>query len=105
LHPGARAARLLSIWVESVRLRLDGGSDSVWVFLALADSAQKPPFPAIGFSWISLDSLVRIETFQWVTREKRAKVFSVVPLGVERVERRRSQSCLCGGAELLMGQA
>src|ERR1700722_7848141 len=24
----------------------------------------------VGFSWISLDSLVRIETYQWVTRHK-----------------------------------
>jgi hypothetical protein len=30
---------------------------------------------AIGFSWISLDFLVRIETYQWVIRHKRAKVF------------------------------
>src|ERR1700722_5110664 len=24
----------------------------------------------VGFPWISLDSLVRIETFQWVTRDR-----------------------------------
>jgi hypothetical protein len=30
----------------------------------------KTQFMAIGFPWISLDSLVRIETFQWVTRQK-----------------------------------
>jgi hypothetical protein len=29
----------------------------------------------VGFIWISLDSLVRIETFQWVTREFRRKNF------------------------------
>jgi hypothetical protein len=34
----------------------------------LAVSLRKPPLMAVGFSWISLDSLVRIETFQWVTR-------------------------------------
>jgi hypothetical protein len=31
----------------------------------------------VGFPWISLDSLVRIETFQWVTRDKAEKVFRI----------------------------
>ena len=57
---------------------------SVWVFLGMAVLPRNLPNMPIGFSWISLDSLVRIETFQWVTRQKRAKVFSVAPLGVER---------------------
>src|ERR1700679_2477543 len=30
----------------------------------------------VGFPWISLDSLVRIETFQWVTRHKAHKLFN-----------------------------
>jgi hypothetical protein len=30
----------------------------------------------VGFVWISLDSLVRIYTFQWVTPEKAQKFFS-----------------------------
>jgi|HubBroStandDraft_3_1064219.scaffolds.fasta_scaffold33154_2 hypothetical protein len=29
----------------------------------------------VGFSWISLDSLVRIETYQWVTRLEARKLF------------------------------
>jgi hypothetical protein len=29
----------------------------------------------VGFPWISLDSLARIETYQWVTPHKRAKLF------------------------------
>jgi hypothetical protein len=29
----------------------------------------------VGFPWISLDSLVRIETYQWFTRDKSPKVF------------------------------
>jgi hypothetical protein len=29
----------------------------------------------VGLSWISLDSLVRIETFQWVTRNEADKIF------------------------------
>ena len=33
-------------------------------------SPQKPPLLGLGFAWISLDSLVRIETFQWVKRHK-----------------------------------
>jgi hypothetical protein len=29
----------------------------------------------IGFPWISLDSLVRIETYQWVTRDFQERFF------------------------------
>src|SRR3984957_18039397 len=53
----------------------DLGRRSIWVFLALAVLRRKPLFEAIGLSWISLDSLVRIETFQWVTRDFREKFF------------------------------
>src|SRR6185437_133328 len=35
-----------------------------------------PPDCGVGFPWISLDSLVRIVTYQWVTRDKRDKIFS-----------------------------
>jgi hypothetical protein len=45
--------------------------------LALSVWPPKPPFIAIGFSWISLDSLVRIETYQWVMRDFRDKKFSL----------------------------
>jgi hypothetical protein len=41
-----------------------------------AISLRIPPIMGIGLSWISLDSLVRIETFQWVTRPKAGKFFS-----------------------------
>jgi hypothetical protein len=30
----------------------------------------------VGFPWISLDSLVRIEAFQWVTRVEARKLFN-----------------------------
>jgi hypothetical protein len=43
--------------------------------LGLSRSAAKTPDSAIGFAWISLDSFVRIETFQWVAADFRAKVF------------------------------
>jgi hypothetical protein len=39
-------------------------------------SLRRPPLMSLGFSWISLDSLVRIETYQWVTRHKAEKLFS-----------------------------
>ena len=38
--------------------------------------AAKTPVTRVGFPWISLDSLVRIETYQWVTRTIRCKFFS-----------------------------
>src|SRR5580698_10932539 len=48
----------------------------VWSFLVPAVLPPKPQFMAVGFLWIFLDSFVRIVTFQWATRHKRAKEFS-----------------------------
>jgi hypothetical protein len=45
--------------------------------LDLSGSPRKPRFIAVGFPWISLDSLVRIKTYQWVIEHKRAKIFSL----------------------------
>jgi hypothetical protein len=44
--------------------------------LGLGHFAAKPLFTAVRFVWISLDSLVRIETYQWVTRQKPSKSFA-----------------------------
>jgi hypothetical protein len=38
-------------------------------------SLRKPLLTGVGFIWISLDSLVRIEPFQWVTGDNRRKFF------------------------------
>jgi hypothetical protein len=35
----------------------------------------------VGLSWISLDSLVRIGTFQWVTRHEAQEIFLAPSLG------------------------
>jgi hypothetical protein len=43
---------------------------------------RKPQFLSVGLSWISLDSLVRIETFQWVARVSERKIF-LGPLSVD----------------------
>ena len=48
----------------------------VWVFLKRPVSRLNPLFQAIGFPWICLDSLVRIVTYQWVTRDFRSLKFS-----------------------------
>src|SRR3984957_9510472 len=68
-------SRPLCLWMES----FGGGSGrwfgrSVWVFLAPHRFAAKTPLMSLGLSWISLDSLVRIETFQWVTRLEAKKI-------------------------------
>ena len=47
----------------------------IWVFLGSALWLQKPLVLRVGKAWISLDSLVRIETYQWVTRDFRWKKF------------------------------
>jgi hypothetical protein len=43
-----------------------GPVDPVWVFLGSGRSAAKTLVLRVGKAWISLDSLVRIEPFQWV---------------------------------------
>jgi hypothetical protein len=48
---------------------------SVWIFLDRRNFAPESPKTRVGFPWISLDSLVRIETFQWVTRYTLRKKF------------------------------
>jgi hypothetical protein len=71
--------------MESVRLLLGGG---------LSIQSDRSDFGFLGTSpfrcetpdyegWISLDSLVRIETFQWVTRIK-AKTFFPTAFGVAK---------------------
>jgi hypothetical protein len=50
---------------------------SVWIFLAPGCFALKARPTWVGLSWISLDSLVRIETYQWVTRHKVGKYLSL----------------------------
>src|SRR5579863_3514126 len=45
---------------------LRSSSAAIWVSWAAALSARNALFRPIGFPWISLDSLVRIETYQWV---------------------------------------
>jgi hypothetical protein len=41
----------------------------------VAVSPQMTPLIGVGFPWISLDSLVRIEPFQWVSGLKRGNFF------------------------------
>jgi hypothetical protein len=46
---------------------------SVWILLAPRRFASKTQIKTVGLSWISLDSLVRIEPFQWVALDFRKK--------------------------------
>jgi hypothetical protein len=55
--------------------------------------AAKAPLLGIGFVWISLDSLVRIETFQWDARDKSRKVF-YAPFAVLLASSRREGAAL-----------
>jgi hypothetical protein len=71
----------------------------------LAVSLRKPPIMRVGFPWISLDSLVRIETFQLVTRLLAGKIFSsAFSVGLEAPEREPAVLAY-GGAGLFTGQA
>ena len=50
------------------------GRRPVWDFFAGAGLALKTFEKGVGKAWISLDSLVRNETYQWVTRDFREKI-------------------------------
>jgi len=50
--------------------------DPFGFFLARAGLRPRARIMRVGFPWISLDSLVRIVTFQWVTRIFRRQKFS-----------------------------
>jgi hypothetical protein len=56
---------------------------------------------AIGFAWISLDSLVRIESFQWVARDFPGRIFLGPFPGVRSAGNGSRRSGPCGCAELL----
>jgi hypothetical protein len=64
---------------------------SIWVFLDHRGFAPDGPKTRVGFTWISLDSLVRIETFQWVTPDFWRKKISrdLLPPGRRRRDRSR----------------
>ncbi|HLX97904.1 MAG TPA: hypothetical protein VKR62_04355, partial [Roseiarcus sp.] len=49
----------------------------------LAVLPRRPPLMSLGLSWISLDSLVRIETFQWVMRIFAGRNFLALSGGAE----------------------
>jgi hypothetical protein len=58
-----------------------GRHRSVWVFLGPPHFGGNPQFRGIGIPWISLDSLVRIATYQWVARDFPRKFFREPGLG------------------------
>jgi hypothetical protein len=68
----------------------------IWVFLALPIWLRKPQFLGVGKAWISLDSLVRMETYQWVARDFRRKFFRH-PGSPEKPERAAVEAIRRGG--------
>ena len=94
LRPSDREGRLLFGGGPARRVRTARFGFSWPVALSL----RKPPLMRVGFPWISLDSLVRIETYQWVTRYKWRKIFSrAFPPGLSDFGTGASRS---GSAEL-----
>jgi hypothetical protein len=65
-------------------MQLPGGGpatglrSAAWIFLDRGGFALKTPIEGVGFVRISLDSLVRIETFQWVKRKNSERFFFTV---------------------------
>src|ERR1700722_17561022 len=70
--PAGRDAALLLVGRELAQRRRGGQPIRVWFSWPIAISLRKPTFLTIAFSWMSLDSLVRIETCQRVTRAEAA---------------------------------
>ena len=89
-------ARHNSEEMRAVSGRLGGGRRSIWDFLARGCFALKTQIKRVGFPWISLDSLVRIETYQCVTRDFRSKVFSCrfCPLALEAPEGKAAEEAM-----------
>ena len=80
------------------------GIDQFGFSWGLPISARKPLFMGVGIPWISLDSLVRIETYQWVARDFPRKFFLEPCLGA-RGRNGLLRSRPFGRARLFMGQA
>jgi hypothetical protein len=83
-RPKALCSGLASVRLLPGSRRRRWSDRSVWVFLDRGRFALKTSIFGVGFSWISLDSLVRIESFQWVTLDFRDKNFRSASPGVER---------------------
>jgi 5-hydroxyisourate hydrolase len=73
----------------SRKLRRRGvGYADVWIFLEGRGFPAKIPLYWVGKAWISLDSLVRIESYQWVTQDIRRNNFRAALPGRTRRQRR-----------------
>jgi hypothetical protein len=64
---------------------------------------RKPKFMRVGIPWISLDSLVRIETYQWVVRDFPRRFFREPFLAREAPERDPAVEAIRNGLRLFMG--
>ncbi len=57
--------------------RPTGRGPPIWIVLIRSPFALESLNSGVGKAWISLDSLVRIVTYQWVTRESQRKKLSL----------------------------
>jgi hypothetical protein len=71
----------------------------------LAVSLRRPPIIRLGLSWISLDSSVRIESYQWVTGFLAGTTFLAPSSLALEASQRASVVSACGSAGLFMAQA
>ena len=76
--PKALCIRTESVWLPRRLVAIR--SIRFWVFLGGRRFAAKAPRLRLGFAWISLDSLVRIETFQWLRGFFAEPIFTRAPL-------------------------
>ena len=83
--------------------------DPIWVSLIPRSFALEPLDSGVGKAWISLDSLVRNEPFQWVTRDfPRKKILGPCPSagggGTGEAERRNGRKRRSRGEDRSWGE-
>jgi hypothetical protein len=90
------------------RTRDVGPVDLFGLSWPLAVSLRRPPPTRVGVSWISLDSLVTIKTFQWVTSLEAGIIFPrafclalAATTGVCGRGHAEAQDCSCGKLHLI----
>src|SRR5580704_11527249 len=104
-----RRAGALRSWTESGRLPYwPRAPPACWIdlgFLGPSRFCPERPENKAWISWISLDSLVRIETFQWVTRDSPRRKFLAPLLPLDGALGQKPVFLRCRNAVSLIEQA
>ena len=78
---------------------------SIWVFRDRAVCVRNAPVLGVGFPWISLEFLVRIQAYQWVTKDLARAFFRCASPLTFPSPRRALVVLVCGRAGVVMEEA